>query len=217
MTEVIDLTKHARLVVAPDPNPSNPREYGAVITGTYTAPWAATWGRSVEGPPALYDHPGRLVEAVEHFEDTVVDRVDEAIERWSWVTHGLVIRRWENTYWYCDRNMFEHLYGGEFDRDNQLAVIESEHSEYESYVRGDARVVTFQRLARFKRVTRKYHEKQEDLLEVWENVAYIGGSYLDDTYGPAEVAFEYFFAEMSRKEQAVVTAMVDQHRVERAL
>jgi hypothetical protein len=214
MSEVIELTKHARLVIAPDPNPIDPRVPGDVICGTYTPPWDALWGFATEGPAPLYEFPGRIVEAVEKFER---EFDDELLERWAWVTHNRVVHRHGRSFWYCDENMFNHLHGGPFDRENQAAVIEAEAAEYEAFIRGDARVVTFQRLAQFKRVTRKYHEKQEDLLEVWENVAYVGDVYFSVGYSAADVAYDQFFGAMTRKEQAVLTAMVDQQRAERAL
>lgn len=214
MPEVIELTKHSRLVIAQDVNPMDPRVPGDVICGCYTPPWDALWGFNQEGPAPLYDFPGNLVEAVEKFERQMDD---ELLERWAWAAHGLVVQRHGKTFWYCDANVFERLHGGPFDKENQEAVIAAEVTEYERFLRGDARVVTLQRLAQFKRVTQKFHDKQEDLLEVWENVAYQGDVYFDPQYDAVEVAYDYFFAQMTRREQAVLTAMVDQHRAERAL
>lgn len=194
----------------------NPRVPGDVICGTYTPAWDALWSRRMDAPAALYDFPGRIVEAVDHLSERI-DEADAAIDRWGWLNHERVIKRHGDTYWFCDRNTFEHLHGGPFNRENQEAVIDSEVREYEAYLRGDARVVTFQRLAQFKRVTRKFHDKQEDLLSVWENVDYVGDVYFDPSYDAVEVAYEHFFSAMTRKEQAILTAMIDLHMAERAL
>lgn len=216
MPEVIELTKGSRLVVAQEPNPMNPRVPGDVICGTYTPAWNSVWSQRVDAPIPLYDFPGRIVDAVDQLVDKV-DDADAAIERWGWLNFEHVIQRHGQTYWYCDRNTFDHLHGGPFDRENQASVIESEVREYEAYLRGDARVVTFQRLAQFRRVTRKFHEKQDDLLEVWENVDYVGDVYFDPSYDAVEVAYEHFFSAMTRKEQTILTAMIDLHMAERAL
>jgi hypothetical protein len=218
MTDMVQLTKSARLVIAPDPLPSNPRTTGDRVTGVYTPPYAALWGFNVEGPPALYDYPGRIVEAFDLYSQELgIERAAEILARWSMIHHGLVLRRINNSFWFCDRNMFEHLIGGPFTAEMQAEVIEQEATEYRMYEEGEANVVTFQRLAKFKRVTPKLNNAQDDLLEVWENVEFIGNVYFDPIYDAVDVAYEYFYGSMTRREQAVLSAIIDERRAERAL
>lgn len=211
MTEYIDLTKHARLVIDNDPAPLNPRrDMNECITGCYTPP--SWWGHPTEGPPALFDHPGNIVEADDRLYRTGRLEPESVVLRWSWMMHGIAMKRFGETYWYCDRNMFEHLHGGDFDRSIQEAVIDAEHEAYELWLRGEARLLTFQRKATFKRVTRRFHEKQEELLEVWEDIAAVGDVYLSTEYSVAWAALDNFYESMHRKERAIVSAMIDSER-----
>jgi hypothetical protein len=206
MVDVIHLTNHSRIAVYQDPVPNDPRREEC-ITGCFTP--MTWWGRFTEGPRPVHEYPGNLGHADEMLYRTGQWEPDAVVARWSWTFHGLDLHRYGATYWFCNRQAFETLHGGEFSRENQRAVIEAEHALYERYERGDAMIVTLQRLAQFKRVTRRYHEKQKELLEVWEDVASVADVYLDSNYTEAHVAFENFHDVLHKKERTVVHAMID--------
>jgi hypothetical protein len=213
MEDVIELTDRTRLVITPDPVPLDVRDPEVCITGCYTPP--SWWGHPTEGPAALHDFPGNIVEADDRLWADDSWEPERAIKRWAWSFYGLELQRHGATYWYCDRNMFDSLHGGEFTREVQSEVIRSEREDYRRYVDREARIVTLQRLARFRRTTRKYHEHHQDLLEVWETIASVGDTYLDPSYTEADVAFECFTPHLTKKELTIVTAMIDSQRTER--
>lgn len=215
MPDVIELTSKTRLVIGQEPNPQSPRIEGECITGTYTPP--SWWGHPTEGPSPLYDHPGNIVEADDKLAPLMEDEPYAAVSRWSRANYGVEVVRLGETYWYCDRHMFDELHGGEFTSEVQRAVIAAEAEAYQAYLRGDARFIAFQRLAHFRRTTKKYHEKQEDLLRVWEEIDTLRDVYLDEGYSVADAANEYFFSLMNQRERAVLTAMLDSEATERAL
>jgi predicted nucleic acid-binding protein len=210
MEDVIELTDRTRLVITPDPVPLQVRDTDTCITGCYTTP--SWWGNYQEqGPPPLHDFPGNLAEA----DDKLWDRTEEpdwAIRRWAWAFYGLELQRHGPTYWYCDANAFHSLHGGEFTREAQAEVIRSEREDYRRYIEGEAKIVTLQRLARFRRTTRKYHEHHQDLLEVWETIDSVADTYFDVRYTAADVAYESFYQHFTKKELTIVTAMIDEQR-----
>lgn len=208
MTEVVELTERARLVIEADPVPMDPRRE-EVICGTYTEPhW---WAARREGTSPTHDFPGNIVEAVNRLRDP------EHVERWARVFYGILIQKVGDTYWYCDQAKFHEIVGGEFSIERQADVIRAEVREYEHYENGDARIVCLQRLARFRRTTRKYVDLHQDMLEVWETVESVCVAYIDDVvYSVAQIAMDYFFPSMNRKEQTIVTAMLDE-QMQRAL
>ncbi len=215
MEKVIELNNRTRLVVTPDPAPRDVRDADTCITGCYTPP--SWWGHRTEGPAPLFDHPGNIVLA-----DNKLDAPDSwlperNVQRWSWSFYGLELQRFGATYWYCDENQFNLLHGGPFTRAAQREVIEQEHTLYEHYRTGESKIVTLQRLAHFRRATKKYHEHHQDLLEVWENVASSHDVYLDAENTAFTVAFEDFYTYLSKKELTIITAAIDESRVERAL
>ena len=204
--EYIDLSATSRLAIMPDPVQLDPRQ-DECVTGCYTPPnW---WGHpNHDGPLPKFDHPGNIVEADDHlWESNALDPAMN-VTRWSWMFYGVLVERHENTYWYCDRQAFDNMIGGEFTREVQHDIITADRLAYERYVRNEAVIVTLQRKATFKRVTRRYHEKHEDLLEVWEDIASVGDVYLDERDGPAQLALDYF--PLHRKERAAVCAMIDE-------
>lgn len=207
---VIELNDRTRLVVVPDPVPLEVRNADLSITGCYTPP--SWWGHRTEGPPALFDHPGNIVVADDRLSDLASWEPDRDVRRWSWLFYGIELVRFGSTYWYCDSNQFAQLHGGEFTREAQRDVIEGEHFEYERYKSGEAKIVTLQRQARFRRTTRKYHEHHQDLLEVWENVASVSDIYLDPQMTEMHVAFEFFYTHLTKKELTIITAAIDESR-----
>jgi hypothetical protein len=207
---VIELNDRTRLVVTPDPVPLEVRNAEVCITGCYTPPnW---WGHPMQGPLPLHDFPGNIVEAEDKLGDADGLEPDRVLRRWAWMFYGLELQRIGATFWYCDRTMFDTLHGGPFTREAQAEVIKSEAEDYRRFVDGEAKIVTLQRLARFRRTTRKYHEHHQDLLEVWENIASISDVYLDKRFTEFDVAFEYFHGDLSKKELTIVTAAIDEQR-----
>src|SRR6478736_5889008 len=205
---VIELNDRTRLVVSADPVPLEVRDAEVCITGCYTPP--NMWGHPTVGPAALHDFPGNIVEAVDEIGDLGFLEPDRLIRRWAWVFYGLELQHHGATYWYCDRNMFESLHGGPFTREAQAEVIRSEREDYRRFVDGEAKVVSLQRLARFRRTTRKYHEHHQDLLEVWETIDSVSDRYLEPSYTEFDVAFESFYGHLTKKELTIVTAAIDE-------
>jgi len=202
--EYIDLTPTSRLSIEPDPVPLDPRK-DECVTGCYTPP--SWWGHPTYGPEPRWDFPGNLVEADNRLYDRTSWEPDRGVGRWAWTFYGVLVERHGSTYWYCDRTAFDNMVGGEFTREMQHDIITADRLAYEKFLNGEARIITLQRKATFKRITRRYHEKHEDLLEVWEDIASIGDIYLDDRDGPAQVALDYF--PLRKKELTVVHAMID--------
>lgn len=207
---VIELNDRTRLVVIPDPVPLDLRTTDLSITGCYTPP--SWWGHRVEGPPPLFDHPGNIVEADDRLWHADAWEPDRDIRRWSWMFYGLELQRHGATYWYCDANAFADLHGGEFTREAQAEVITEERERYRAFTAGEAKIVSLQRLARFRRTTKKYHDHHRDLLEVWETIASSSDEYLSPEHTEFDVAFEQFFPDLSKKELTIVTAALDEKR-----
>lgn len=207
---VIELNDRTRLVVSPDPVPLEVRTPETSITGCYTPP--SWWGRHVEGPPPLFDHPGNIAEADSKLTDRSSWEPEQAVRRWSWAFYGIELIRFGSTYWYCDANQFAQMHGGDFTREVQTDIIRGEVEDYRRYTAGEAKIVTLQRLARFRRTTRKYHEHHQDLLEVWETVASSHDTYLDPQNTEFHVAFEEFYTYLTKKELTIVTAAIDEAR-----
>lgn len=210
MESVIELNDRTRLVVIPDPVPLDVRNAEVCITGCYTPPnW---WGHPMQGPLPLHDFPGNIVEAEDKLGDADGLEPDRVLRRWAWSFYGLELQRIGSTFWYCDRHMFDTLHGGPFTRKAQAEVIQSEAEDYRRFVDREAKIVTLQRLARFRRTTRKYHEHHQDLLEVWENIDSISDVYLGPEHTEFDVAFEHFYGDLSKKELTIVTAAIDEQR-----
>ena len=210
MESVIELNDRTRLVVTPDSVPLQVRDADVCITGCYTPP--SWWGRNVEGPLPLHPFPGDLARADEKLEDLASWEPSRDVSRWAWLFHGVVLQRFGATYWWCDQTAFNTLHGGEFTREVQENIIASEHQDYERFISGEAKIVSLQRLARFRRTTRKYHDHHQDLLEVWETVESVSDQYLDAQDNEFDVAFEHFHHHLTKKELTIVTAAIDEKR-----
>lgn len=209
MEEVIELNDRTRLVVQADPVPLNPRYPDLCITGCYTPPRG--WARE-EGPLPLHAFPGDIAEAHEMFGDLGWLEPDRLMRRWAWIFHGLELQEHAGTYWFCDETTFAQLHGGEFTREAQREVIASEREDYRRYIDKETKIVSLQRLARFRRTTKKYHEHHQDLLEVWETIDSISDMYLEPSHTVGDVAFEAFYTHFTKKELTIITAMLDEQR-----
>jgi hypothetical protein len=210
MSEYLELTPRLRVAIVPDLDPRDVRVSGESITGTYTPP--NLWGHPAQGPLPLYDFPGDIVDAdVRLFDNTSWD-AERGIQRWAWLAYGLELQRHGGTYWYCDRTMFDHLHGGDFTREAQADVIRSERLEYQRWCDGEARFLSLQRRASFRRVTKKYHDHLPELMYVWEDIESVGDIYFDDSWTPVDVTHEYFYDLLRPSERAVLQAMLDEQR-----
>jgi hypothetical protein len=205
--DYIDLTERSRLAIEPDPVPLDPRR-DECITGCYTPP--SWWGNPTYGPEPRHDFPGPIVEADNRLYDRTSFDAERGVQRWAWTFYGILVERHGGTYWYCDRQAFENMIGGEFTRALQHDIIEADRQAYERYLNGEARIITLQRKATFKRITRRFHEKQKELPEVWEDVASVGDIYLAERESVAQVAWDYF--PLQKKERTIVSAMIDAER-----
>lgn len=198
--EFIDLTNKSRLKIDTDPVPLNPR-LDECVTGCYTPP--SWWGHRVDGPEPKFDFPGNLVVADDKLFDESSWIPERKVQRWAWANYGILVERHGATYWYCDEQMFRTMIGDDFSREMQAAVIQADRLTYKRYLDGDARMLTLQRKATFKRVGKGF----PDLIETWEDVQSHGDLYFDEDDTPAQAALDYFH--LSKKEEAVISAMID--------
>ena len=207
----IELTKNSRLVVETDIAPLPVRNEGEHITGTYTP--HSWWGHSAEGPDETFSFPGDIERADRELFDGSAINAERNIQRWAWLAHGLHLQRVGATYWFCDRAAFEELHGGEFSRENQRSVISDEVSIYTRWLNREAKVITLQRFARFRRTTTRWAENLTDVYEFWEPVKSVADVYLDDNvYTPAAVAHENFWDYMTPREKSALAGLLDAER-----
>jgi hypothetical protein len=206
--DYVDLTPTSRLVIDTDPDAPDPRADDCVC-GAYTPRnW---WGGIADGPLARFDFPGDLASAHERLYDARSWTPERKVQRWAWANFNIVVERHDTTYWWCDRAAFDAMVGGEFTRERQADVIGADVRAHTRWARGEARLITFQRKATFKRVTKRWVPGADDLFKVWEDIRTEGNVYLDD-YTPGRAALDFFPDLLTKKELTVVTAMIDSER-----
>lgn len=211
MVDYVDITPTSRLMIDADLTAPDPR-LDECVTGTYTPPnW---WGAPQDGPLPKFEFPGNLAMAHSRLYDPRSWAPERRVQRWAWANFNLHVECHGMTYWWCDQAMFETMVGGEFTRDMQEQIIGADVREYERWDRGEARVITLQRKGTFKRLTKRRVSGLPDLYEVWEDITSEGNLYLAD-YTPGQAALDFFADTLTKKELAVVTAMIDNERVDR--
>lgn len=212
MTEHIDLVRNAtRLTITPDAEPLNPRTDVQTPVGCYRP---LTAYRPFDGPPMIYSFPGDLEDAHDRLWDYERSLDPEhAVAEWGHKEFGLVLIHRAGAYWFCDRTAWDNVVGREWTDDNQTEVIEQEIRAWERYRRGEAQMVTLERRATFKRITRSRVD-ESDLLHVWERVDDIGDIYPED-YGNSyvRVAADHFAHHFNKRERTMVQAALDSERV----
>lgn len=211
MTEHIELIRHsARLTITPDAEPLNPRTHIQTPVGCYRP---LTAYRPFDGPPMIYSFPGDLEDAHDRLWDyeRTLDP-EHLVARWAHCMYNTVLVHKGGAYWYCDRTTWDNIVGREWNDENQAEVIAQEIAAWERYRRSEAKVVTLERRATFKRITRS-RVNESDLLHVWEKVDDIGDIYVED-YGNSyiRVAADHFAHHFNKRERTVMQAALDSER-----
>lgn len=210
--DTIELVRNAtRLTITPDAEPLNPRTDIQTPVGFFmpTIGW-----QERDAPPAIYAFPGDLDDAHDRLWDW--DRTldpEHTVARWALCMYGTVLIHKGSGYWFCDRVTWDNIIGTEWNEENQRSVIASEIHAWERYRRSEAVIVTLERRATFKRITRSRVD-ESDLLHVWEKVADVGDIYVED-YGDSfiQVAADHFADRFSKKERTMMQAALDSERV----
>jgi hypothetical protein len=209
--DVIELVRNStRITITPDAEPLNPRTDMQTPVGCYRP---LTAYRPFDSPPMIYPFPGDLEEAHDRLWDYERSLDPEhLVARWAHCMHDHVLVHRAGAYWYCDRTTWDNIVGREWNDKNQAEVIAYEIQAWERYRRGEAQVVTLERRATFKRIT-KARVDESDLLHVWERVDDIGDIYVDDYDGSyIRVVADHFANHLTKRERTVITAALDEEK-----
>lgn len=203
MSEIIELTDTARLVVEYDDSPECPRGDWHMLTGFVKIP-----GRGdsrLSDVPAVHDDPG-IGWAHENFPN------EELVERFFRIFHGLHVEydAEHGGYWFvagADAAAYAtpvDTYSRALFRDNwpdlepgspeslakQAEVIRQEQETYRQWADGEVYGVILERAAPWEKTFVNSGDTVEGV--DWVEHTSIWGSYLDDDYTAQVVADEYF-------------------------
>jgi hypothetical protein len=206
MSEIIELTETARLLVEQDADAENPRKDWDMATGFVKigdrgdsrlarVPAVHRFDRLSEAYYRLLDTAGI------YFTDVLFRayvRAEAQTARWARIFYGLHVEydHEHGGFWFVapEQIKVNNEHGGDWSSlEKQAEVIASEQKTYRQWAEGEVYTVVLERVATFEKVT---HHSDGTLEQVagseWEVVESIGGCYLDDDYTAQVVASEYF-------------------------
>lgn len=206
MSEIIQLTDTARLVVEYDQDAENPRADWDMLTG-----FVKIEGRGdsrLSDVPAVHDDPIAIRDAHERIHRSVAcsptcpwggrHRVhvdEEDVIRWARIFHDMHLEydSEHGGYWFVDPDGFRE--GGWTDGDplqQQADVIKAERESYRQWADGEVYGVVLERLETWAKLGPGGTVGDGTQRDEWEQVDALWGCYLDDEYTAQAVADQNF-------------------------
>lgn len=238
MSETIQLTDTARLLVEMDESPENPRADWFMATGFVNIDSLGDSRRA--DVPAVHEWP-ELADAHERmdagryaYRPTIVapdgkkggwivekisrTPVDTRVRRWAQVYRGKHVEYdpEHGGYWFVDEAFLAENWpdgkypDGATKAEWEAKIIAGERSTYESWAEGEVYVVVLERRKKWVEVTPGGVIIGGSQMETWEQAEAIGGCYLDDEYTAQHVALEHW--ELSDEETAALESALPKAR-----